>query len=34
VQFHPERLTEKHARYRAIFQRFVAACTKNAKNKK
>ena len=34
VQFHPERLTEKHARYRAIFQKFVAACTKNAKNKK
>lgn len=26
VQFHPERLTRKHARYRAIFDRFVAAC--------
>ena len=29
VQFHPERLVEKHARYRAIFQKFVTACTKN-----
>ncbi|MBW8864462.1 MAG: gamma-glutamyl-gamma-aminobutyrate hydrolase family protein [Verrucomicrobia bacterium] len=28
VQFHPERLVHKHARYRAIFQRFVAACGK------
>jgi putative glutamine amidotransferase len=26
VQFHPERLTHKHARYRAIFEKFVAAC--------
>jgi putative glutamine amidotransferase len=26
VQFHPERLTHKHARFRAIFKRFVAAC--------
>lgn len=26
VQFHPERLTEKHAEHRAIFSRFVAAC--------
>jgi len=26
VQFHPERLTHKHARYRAIFEEFVAAC--------
>jgi putative glutamine amidotransferase len=34
VQFHPERLVQKHARYRAIFQKFVAACTKNIKNKK
>jgi putative glutamine amidotransferase len=29
VQFHPERLTEKHAEHRAIFRRFVAACTRN-----
>ena len=29
VQFHPERLVQKNARYRAIFQKFVAACTKN-----
>jgi putative glutamine amidotransferase len=28
VQFHPERLVQKHARYRAIFQAFVAACAK------
>lgn len=28
VQFHPERLTHKHARFRAIFNRFVAACAK------
>jgi putative glutamine amidotransferase len=34
VQFHPERLVQRHARYRAIFQTFVAACTKNIKNKK
>jgi len=26
VQFHPERLVQKHARYRAIFKQFVAAC--------
>jgi putative glutamine amidotransferase len=26
VQFHPERLTKRHPRHRAIFQRFVAAC--------
>ena len=26
VQFHPERLTERHAEHRAIFRRFVAAC--------
>jgi putative glutamine amidotransferase len=26
VQFHPERLTERHAEHRAIFSRFVAAC--------
>jgi putative glutamine amidotransferase len=28
VQFHPERLVQRHARYRAIFRKFVAACTK------
>jgi len=28
VQFHPERLVQINARYRAIFQKFVAACTK------
>jgi putative glutamine amidotransferase len=33
VQFHPERLTHRHARYRAIFERFVAACVKNRGNK-
>jgi putative glutamine amidotransferase len=33
VQFHPERLVEKHARYRAIFQVFVAACGKKLKRK-
>jgi putative glutamine amidotransferase len=26
VQFHPERLVQKHARYRAIFRKFVEAC--------
>jgi putative glutamine amidotransferase len=26
VQFHPERLTERHAGHRAIFSRFVQAC--------
>jgi len=31
VQFHPERLTERHAEHRAIFHRFVEAC--NRKNK-
>jgi putative glutamine amidotransferase len=31
VQFHPERLVEKHARYRAIFKSFVAACVKSIK---
>ncbi len=29
VQFHPERLVQKHARYRAIFKSFVVACSKN-----
>lgn len=28
MQFHPERLLEKHARYRAIFERFMAVCAK------
>jgi putative glutamine amidotransferase len=28
VQFHPERLAQKHARYRAVFAKFVAACAK------
>jgi putative glutamine amidotransferase len=28
VQFHPERLVRKHARYRAIFATFVTACAK------
>ena len=28
VQFHPERLVQKHARYRAIFERFVVASAK------
>jgi putative glutamine amidotransferase len=28
VQFHPERLVQKHARYKNIFQTFVAACGK------
>ena len=26
VQFHPERLVHKHARYKAIFKKFVEAC--------
>lgn len=33
VQFHPERLVHKHARYRAIFRKFVAACTKQIESK-
>jgi len=32
VQFHPERLVEKHARYRAIFEKFVTACAKPIKS--
>ena len=28
VQFHPERLVQRHARYRAIFEQFTAACAK------
>ena len=31
VQFHPERLTERHAEHRAIFSRFVRACRPRAK---
>jgi putative glutamine amidotransferase len=31
VQFHPERLVQQHQHYRAIFQSFVAACSKNKK---
>jgi putative glutamine amidotransferase len=33
VQFHPERLTEKHAEHRAMFAAFVAACARNRKKK-
>lgn len=33
VQFHPERLVQKHDRYRAIFREFVAACAKSNKTK-
>jgi len=29
VQFHPERLAEKHAAHRAIFSGFVKACVRN-----
>jgi putative glutamine amidotransferase len=28
VQFHPERLVQKHARYRAFFETFVTVCAK------
>jgi putative glutamine amidotransferase len=31
VQFHPERLTERHAQHRAIFNRFIQACTRKQK---
>lgn len=31
LQFHPERLVQKHTRYRAIFEQFVAACAKPIK---
>ena len=30
VQFHPERLTERHAEHRAIFERFVRACAQTS----
>ncbi len=33
VQFHPERLVQKHERYSAIFRKFVAACAKSIKTK-
>jgi putative glutamine amidotransferase len=32
VQFHPERLTEKHAEHRAIFQSFTQACIRKIKS--
>jgi putative glutamine amidotransferase len=31
VQFHPERLAERHAEHRAIFSRFVEACKRKRK---
>jgi putative glutamine amidotransferase len=31
VQFHPERLTERHAEHRAIFRRFVESCRRKSK---
>jgi putative glutamine amidotransferase len=31
VQFHPERLTDRHAEHRAIFSRFVRACAQKSK---
>jgi len=31
VQFHPERLTERHAEHRAIFTQFVRACAQKSK---
>jgi putative glutamine amidotransferase len=31
VQFHPERLTQRHAEHRAIFSHFVRACVPRAK---
>ncbi len=34
VQFHPERLTKIHSRYRAIFKSFIAACRKPGKSKR
>jgi putative glutamine amidotransferase len=32
VQFHPERLTERHAGHRAIFNRFIQACAPKRKS--
>ena len=34
VQFHPERLVQKHARYRTIFEKFVTVCAKPIKTMK
>ena len=31
VQFHPERLTERHAEHRAIFRSFIEACRRRSK---
>lgn len=31
VQFHPERLTQRHAEHRAIFSQFIAACNRKRK---
>ncbi len=31
VQFHPERLTERYAEHRAIFRRFIEACSRRSK---
>ena len=31
VQFHPERLTDRHAEHRAIFSRFIRVCTQKRK---
>lgn len=31
VQFHPERLVQKHERYRPIFEKFVSACARPIK---
>jgi putative glutamine amidotransferase len=31
VQFHPERLAEKHAEHQAIFSRFVEVCQQKCK---
>ena len=31
VQFHPERLAERHAEHRAIFSRFVEVCQQKRK---
>jgi len=33
VQFHPERLTDRHAEHRAIFRRFVEVCARPGKLK-
>ena len=34
VQFHPERLTDRHAEHRAIFKAFVRACEREVANEK